>query len=88
MAVNKSAWIQDPAASNAARLHWDPKIWSQDPLYFVDSGWPLAGAPPLLKTRCHMRRNDARKLWLALKECSWRPVKPLGVLTLTPERCR
>jgi len=42
----------------------------------VDSGRPLTGAPPLLKTRRHIRRNDARKLWLALKERGWRPVKP------------
>jgi hypothetical protein len=36
----------------------------------------LTGAPPLLKARKNMRRNDARKLWLALKERVWKPVKP------------
>jgi hypothetical protein len=73
--MKKQVWIQDPKTASTARFHWDPKSWSQDPWYFVDSGRPLTGAPPLLKTRKHMRRNDARKLWLALKEPYWRPVK-------------
>jgi hypothetical protein len=37
------------------------------PMYFVDSGRPLTVAPPLLKTRSHMRRNDARNLWRNLQ---------------------
>jgi len=43
-------------------------------MYFVDSGRPLTGAPPLLKTRRHMRR-DARKLWRKLQDQGWRQVK-------------
>ena len=45
-------------------------------MYFVDSGRPLPGAPPLLKTRSHMRRNDARELWLRLKAQGWKQVGP------------
>jgi len=45
-------------------------------MYFVDSGRPLTGAPPLLKTRRHMRRDAAQKLWLKLQEQGWRQVKP------------
>jgi len=30
-------------------------------MYFVDSGRPLTGAPPLLKTRRHIRRDAAKK---------------------------
>ncbi len=66
-----SGWRQltkDPKTASKARFRWDPKSWSQEPWYFVYCGRPLTGAPPLLKTRKHMRRNDARKLWLALKE--------------------
>ncbi|WP_254936659.1 MULTISPECIES: DUF1651 domain-containing protein [unclassified Cyanobium] len=33
-------------------------------------------APPLLKTRSHMRRNDARELWLRLKALGWKQVNP------------
>ena len=46
------------------------------PMYFVDSGRPLPGAPPLLKTRSHMRRNEARELWLRLKAQGWKQVEP------------
>ena len=45
-------------------------------MYFVDSGRPLTGAPPLLKTRSHMRRNDARKLWRMLQDQWWKQVDP------------
>jgi len=54
----------------------DRRSWSADPMYFVDSGRPLTGAPPLLKTRRHMRRDAAQKLWLKLQEQGWRQVKP------------
>ncbi len=74
--MKKQGWIQDPNTANTARFHWDPKSWSADPMYFVDSGRPLTGAPPLLKTRRHLRQQDARKLWLALRERGWQPVSP------------
>ena len=45
-------------------------------MYFVDLGRPLPGVPPLLKTRSHMRRNDARELWLRLKAQGWKQVDP------------
>ena len=32
-------------------------------MYFVDSGRPLPGAPPLLKTRSHLHLKQARDLW-------------------------
>jgi len=59
-----------------ARFHWDPKSWSADPMYFVDSGRPLTGETPLLKTRRHMRRDAARKLWRKLQAQGWRQVQP------------
>ena len=45
-------------------------------MLFVDSGRPLVGVPPLLKTRMHMRRNAARKLWRKLKDQGWKQVDP------------
>ena len=45
-------------------------------MYFVDSGRPLTGEPPLLKTRSHMRLNDARKLWRELQGQGWKQVDP------------
>jgi hypothetical protein len=74
--MEKQAWIQDPKTANTARFHWDPKSWSADPMYFVDSGRPLTGAPPLLKARRHMKRDAARKLWRKLQEQGWRQVQP------------
>ena len=44
-------------------------------MYFVDSGRPLTGVPPLLKTRRHMRRDAAWKLWRKLQEQGWRQEK-------------
>ena len=64
--MSGQAWIQDPRTTNTLRFHFDPKSWSAHPMYFVDSGRPLPGAPPLLKTRIHMRPNDPKELWLRL----------------------
>ena len=74
--MKKQAWIQDPKTANTMRFHFDPKSWSAHPMYFADLGRPLPGAPPLLKTRSHMRRNDARELWLRLKAQGWKQVDP------------
>ena len=74
--MSKQAWIQDPKTANTMRFHFDPKSWSAHPMYFADLGRPLPGAPPLLKTRSHMRRNDARELWLRLKAQGWKQVDP------------
>ena len=50
-AMKKQAWIQAAKTANAMRFHFDPKSWSAYPMYFVDSGRPLTGELPLLKTR-------------------------------------
>jgi len=47
-------------------------------MYFVDSGRPLTDAPPLLKTRRHMRRDAASKLWRKLQEQVGARSKPSG----------
>ena len=74
--MSKQAWIQDPRTANTMRFHFDPKSWSAHQMYFVDLGRPLPGAPPLLKTRSHMRRNEARELSLRLKAQGWKQVAP------------
>ncbi|MCP9788231.1 DUF1651 domain-containing protein [Cyanobium sp. Maggiore-St4-Cus] len=45
-------------------------------MYFVDSCRPLPGAAPLLKTRRHMRRNDARERWLRLNAQAGQALHP------------
>ncbi|WP_409996526.1 DUF1651 domain-containing protein [Cyanobium sp. Maggiore-St4-Cus] len=54
----------------------DPKSWSGYLMYFVDSCRPLPGAAPLLKTRRHMRRNDARERWLRLNAQAGQALHP------------
>jgi len=54
---------QDPRTANTARFHWDPKSWSADPMYFVDSDRPLTGAQPCKEVwrtnrgRCQHRKS-------------------------------
>ena len=74
--MSKQAWIQDPKTASTMRFRLDPKSWSAYPMYVVDSGRPLPCAPPLLKTRSHMRRNDARELWIRLEAQGWKQVDP------------
>ena len=58
----KHGWIQDPRTSETKRFHPDEKSWHQDPRVFVDSGRPVPGEAPLLKTRVHLRRDTAELL--------------------------
>ena len=45
-------------------LQRDEKSWSLDPRVFVDKGRAMPdGSPALLKTRKHLRREDAEVLW-------------------------
>ena len=74
--MEKQAWIQDPTTANTARFHLDPKSWSAYPMYFVDAGRPLPGAPPLLKTRSHLHLKQARELWRKLQRQGWKQVAP------------
>ena len=74
--MSGQAWIQDPKTTNTMRFQFDPKSWSAHPMDFVNSGRPLPGAPPLLKTRRHMRRNEARELWIRLKAQGWKQAAP------------
>ena len=46
------------------RFHRDDKSWTRDPKVFVDMGRPMPdGSPALLKTRQHLRREEAEVLW-------------------------
>ena len=71
------AFIQDPATKQAKRFHRDEKSWSQDPMVFVDTGVPIPGEPPLLKTRVHLHRDIAVTLWNDLLKVGWKPVEAL-----------
>ncbi|MBM5792029.1 MAG: DUF1651 domain-containing protein [Cyanobacteria bacterium M_surface_10_m1_298] len=69
-------WLQEPRSLATKRFHPDQKSWAQDPMVFVDSGRPLPGQPPLLKSRCYLHRDQAVELWGALLKGGWQVVSP------------
>ncbi|MBL6888140.1 MAG: DUF1651 domain-containing protein [Synechococcus sp.] len=69
-------WIQDPNSTDTKRFHPDERSWSRDPHVFVDSGRPLSGDSPLLKTRVHLSQQTADQLWRELVRVGWRPCSP------------
>ena len=72
----KHGWIQDPRTSETKRFHADEKSWTRDPRVFVDSGRPIPGEAPLLKTRVHLRRDTAELLWRELLRVGWQTCTP------------
>ena len=46
------------------QFHRDEKSWSVDPRVFVDMGRAMPdGSPALLKSRQHLRREQAESMW-------------------------
>ena len=54
------------------------KSWIRDPKVFVDTGVPIPGEAPLLKTRIHLRRDAAEQPWKELRRVGWQLVDPFG----------
>ena len=67
------------------RFHRDEKSWTRDPKVFVDTGLPIPGEPPLLKTRVHLRRDAAEQLWKELHRFAWQQWSLVGDLLLSLE---
>ena len=61
----------------AKRLHRDQNSWLQVRMVFVDTGHPIAGELPLLKTRVHLHGDIAVTLWNGLLKVGWKPVEAL-----------
>ena len=74
--MGSEGFIQDPATKETKRFHRDEKSWVRDPKVFVDTGIPIPGEPPLLKTRVHLRRDAAEQLWKELQRVGWQQVDP------------
>ena len=82
--MGSEGFIQDPATKETKRFHRDEQSWTRDPKVFVDTGLPMPGEPPLLKTRVHLRRDTAEQLWrefIALAGNKWTLA---GELLLSP----
>ena len=67
-------WLSDPENVWTLRFHRDQKSWIRDPKVFVDLGRAMPdGSPALLKSRQHLRRGDAQKMWRELLQKGWKP---------------
>ena len=81
--MGSEGFIQDPATKETKRFHRDEKSWTRDPKVFVDTGLPIPGEPPLLKTRVHLRRDAAEQLWKELRRVAWQLWSLVGELLLS-----
>ena len=72
-------WLMTPGEHRwTYRFHRDDKSWVRDPKVFVDMGRPMSdGSPALLKTRQHLRREDAEVLWKNLLRHGSKRVPPV-----------
>ena len=71
-------WLTNPETQWTHRFHRDDKSWLQDPRLFVDMGKAMPdGSPALLKTRQHLRREEAEGMWKDLVRKGWVKVSPL-----------
>ena len=60
-------WLMNPEDRWTYRFYRDEKAWVREPRFFVDMGRPMPdGSPALLKTRQHLRREEAEVLWRTL----------------------
>lgn len=76
--VMAEGWLLDCDQRWAYRFHRDEKSWLRDPKVFVDMGRPMPdGSPALLRTRQHLRREDAEKFWKNLVHMGWQRTEPL-----------
>ncbi len=68
-------WLRNPEHGWTYRFHRDEKAWAQDPRVFVDMGRAMPNcSSPLLKTRKHLRREQAESMWRDLLRSGWQKV--------------
>ena len=71
-------WLIDSENCWVARFHSDEKAWERDPKVFVDYGRGMPdGQPALLKSRRHLRKEDAIVPWKALRSSGWKATAPV-----------
>ena len=68
-------WLRNPEDGWTYRFDRDEKAWAKDPRVFVDMGRAMPdGSPALLKTRKHLRREQAEGMWRNLLRSGWQKV--------------
>ena len=71
-------WLIEESSGAAARFHADEKSYVRNLKVFVDRGrWLGPNEVPLLKSRQHLRKEEATKIWTQLKRAGWKPCEPL-----------
>ena len=74
----KEGWLIDRDSRWVYRFHRDEKSWVRDPHVFIDHGRGMPdGEPALLKSRRHVRTEDARLMWKELIRSGWHPTGPI-----------
>ena len=74
----REGWLIEQETGAAARFHADDNSYVRDPKVFVDKCRYLgANKVPLLKSRQHLRKEEATKIWTQLKRAGWKPCEPL-----------
>ena len=73
----REGWLIDSKNHWSVRFHRDEKSWVKEPRVFVDHGRKMPnGEPALLKSRRHMRLEDATILWKQLLSYGWQQGTP------------
>ena len=74
----REGWLIEQETGAPARFHADDSSYVRDPKVFVDKGRYLGpNEVPLLKSRQHVRKEDATRMWKQLETAGWRPCEPL-----------
>ena len=74
----REGWLIDRDGFWICRFHRDEKSWVRDQKVFVDQGKQLPDSqPPLLKTRRHLRREEAEVMWKQLVRMGCKRTEPL-----------
>ena len=78
MAMGGEGWLADPDGYWVKRFHRDTKASAAYPRVFIDDGRGMPnGEPALLKRRCHIRREEAEKIWKNLRKQGWKQISPV-----------
>ena len=81
----REGWLLNEETKWAYRFHRDEKSWVRDPKVFVDMGRGMPdGSPALLKSRRHLRREQAEGIWKDLLKQGWKKTTPLWGASAEP----
>ena len=70
-------WLTSEKENWTLRFHLDTQSWLRDPWMFIDKGRDLGdGQPPLLKSRQHLRKAEAKQVWKTLVQQGWTKTTP------------